>query len=365
MVDGIYIHIPFCIKKCGYCDFLSFQSNKEEQEIYIKNIIKEIRAYPKIKYDTIYFGGGTPSILNPSLIEDILTELTFDENTEITLEVNPATVDEEKLKKLKNIGINRLSIGFQSFNENFLKKLGRVHTLEEGLNTYHLARKVGFNNISIDLMFSLPNETSSDLKKDLSTLFSLNPEHFSIYSLIWEEGTEFYNKLLNNEYQETDNEIEADMYELIISEAHKHNYTHYEISNFCKEGRESRHNIKYWENREYIGVGLGASGYYKNIRYKNYSDFYNYYSFIEKGLLPYEEKESISKKELEEYRHILGLRILTKGIIPSKENHYKNIYNELIKNNFLKELISTDEKRYVLTNKGLFLANEVFEKFID
>lgn len=364
MVDAIYIHIPFCVKKCGYCDFLSFQSDEKQRDRYVDSLVNEIRLYPKIKYDTIYFGGGTPSLLEPFQIKKILDELDFDKDTEVTLEVNPKTVTKEKLQELKNIGINRLSIGIQSFNEKFLKKLGRIHTNSEGIATYELAREIGFKNISIDLMFSLPDQTIDELKEDLDKVFLLNPEHFSIYSLIWEEGTPFYEKLLSGEYQETDNDIEADMYKMIIERSKENNYHHYEISNFCKEGKESRHNTKYWRNREYIGVGLGASGYLRNIRYRNISEFSEYFNEIENKRFPRVEGEIVDNKMLEEYRHILGLRLLEEGISLSSDEKYFNIYQKLLKNGYIKEVIIENQKRYLLTERGLFLANEVFEEFI-
>lgn len=364
MTDAIYIHIPFCVKKCGYCDFLSFRSTKEQRDRYVNKLIDEIGLYPKLKYDTIYFGGGTPSILEPYQVEKILKELDFDDNTEITLEVNPKTVDTEKLKHLKEIGINRLSIGVQSFNEIFLKKLGRIHSKDEGINTYNIARSVGFKNISIDLMFSLPDQKIDELKEDLKMVFFLKPEHFSIYSLIWEEGTPFYEKLLSGEYHETDNDIEADMYKLIIDESKKNGYHHYEISNFCKENFESKHNTKYWRNKEYIGVGLGASGYFNGVRYKNTSDFGEYFKIIEEKKFPIIEKEIVDEELKEEYRHILGLRLLEEGISQSDKEKYLEKYQLLKKNDYLIEKEINNEKRYILTEKGLFLANEVFEEFI-
>lgn len=364
MVDAIYIHIPFCLKKCDYCDFLSFQCNEKEREKYINELINEIKLYPRIKYDTIYFGGGTPSILKVEEIEKILKELSFDKNSEITLEVNPKTIDEEKLKGLKKIGINRLSIGIQTFNQEFLKKLGRIHSIDDGINTYKIARKVGFKNISLDLMFSLPGQNIDDVEKDLDKLFLLNPEHFSIYSLIWEEGTLFYEKLLKGEYKETDNSLEADMYQMIIERSKKQGYIHYEISNFCKEGKEARHNTKYWKNKEYIGVGLGASGYFEDIRYKNFSNFREYYNMIEKGILPREDIEKVFAEQKEEYRHLIGLRLLKEGILESSDKKFYKVYNKLLKDGYLKKIESNGEIRYILTEKGLFLANEVFEEFI-
>lgn len=360
MVDAIYIHIPFCVKKCDYCDFLSFPSNTETMKKYVEILLKELDLYEKYEYSTVYFGGGTPSLLEVCDIERILKKLKIKKDAEITLELNPGTVDKNKLMALKEIGINRLSIGIQSFDDKFLKKLGRIHSVDQGIKIYRTAREIGFNNISLDLMFSLPGETLVDVKNDLEKLFILNPEHFSIYSLIWEEGTKFYDKLMLGEYRETDNDLEADMYEHIIKTAKKNNYHHYEISNFCKEGKEAIHNTKYWKNMEYVGAGLGASGYLDNIRYKNQMKFNDYCDSILLGKRPVLEYEKVDESSKEEYRHITGLRLLEEGIVPSKEESYKKIYKELEEDNF----IELKDGRYILTEKGVFLANEVFEKFI-
>ncbi|MGL4786173.1 MAG: radical SAM family heme chaperone HemW, partial [Cetobacterium sp.] len=192
MLSGMYIHIPFCLNKCNYCDFLSFKSTDEEREKYVNALINEINMYPKFPLETVYFGGGTPSLLTPEQVSRILNNLNIKNNAEITLEVNPKTVTLEKFKLFKKAGINRVSIGIQSFNDELLKTLGRLHSSSEGDEAFYFARKAGFDNISLDLMFSLPNQTLNDLKSDLNHLFSLRPEHFSIYSLIWEEGTDFF-----------------------------------------------------------------------------------------------------------------------------------------------------------------------------
>lgn len=360
MTDAIYIHVPFCVRKCDYCDFLSFQSNEEERKKYVDFLIKEIRLYPKYKYDTVYFGGGTPSLLKAEDVKRILDELDIKENAEVTLEANPKTVDLEKLKALKEAGINRLSMGIQSFNEKFLKKLGRLHNSQEGIKAYKMAREAGFENISLDLMFSLPEQTLDEVKEDLKKLISLNPEHFSIYSLIWEPDTKFFEKLESGEYEETDNDLEAQMYEFIIDYSKEHGYHHYEISNFAKTGKEARHNSKYWRNKEYVGVGLGASGYIHEIRYKNKMKFIDYYDSILVGEKPILEEEKVDKNMFEEYRHILGLRLLEEGITPSEDKKYFQIYKELEEEGFIEK----KSEKYILTRKGIFLANDVFERLI-
>ena len=208
-VDAIYIHIPFCDKKCEYCDFCTFVRMEKEYRKYTNYLIKEIRMYPKIKYDTIYFGGGTPSLLPVEMISEILNELDWSENAEITLELNPTDMTFEKLKEFREIGINRLSIGIQSFQDHVLKFIGRQHSSEDAINVYKMARKAGFCNITVDLMFGIPNQTIEDLQRDLDILKELKPENVSIYSLIWEEGTVFWSKLQKGILSEIDQDLEA------------------------------------------------------------------------------------------------------------------------------------------------------------
>ncbi|WP_442879243.1 radical SAM family heme chaperone HemW [Cetobacterium sp.] len=358
VINGIYIHIPFCMNKCNYCDFLSFKSKKSERDKYIQYLIKEIELYPTVEYSTVYFGGGTPSILEPCEIKKIIRSIDISIDSEVTLETNPKTVDLQKLKEIKKAGVNRLSIGIQSFNDKFLNILGRMHNSQEGVEVYHLAREAGFRNISLDLMFSLPNQTLEELKEDLNKLFELRPEHFSIYSLIWEEGTNFFEKLKKGELKETDNDLEASMYELIIDMAKEHGYIHYEISNFALPGKEAIHNSKYWENEEYVGVGLGASGYCDGIRYKNQVKFKDYYDNIDNEEKPIFESEIIDESEKEIYKYILGLRLLTKGV--KAEGKYIKVCESLMKKGFLEK----NKDGYILTSKGILLANDVFDEFV-
>ncbi|WP_448819901.1 radical SAM family heme chaperone HemW [Cetobacterium sp.] len=358
MLSAMYIHIPFCLNKCNYCDFLSFKSTDEERKKYVDAIICEINMYPKFPLETVYFGGGTPSLLTPEQISRILNNLNIKSSAEITLEVNPKTVTLEKLKLFKKAGINRISIGIQSFNDETLKLLGRLHSSAEGEEAFHLARKAGFENISLDLMFSLPNQTLDDLKSDLTHLFSLKPEHFSIYSLIWEEGTDFFAKLEAGIYKETDNDLEASMYELIIDEAKKNGYIHYEISNFCLPEKRAIHNTKYWKNEEYLGIGIGASGYYQNIRYKNILKIPEYYARISNNIKPILEEEFIDSNEKELYEYILGLRIIPDGIVP--KGKYIDLCDSLVNSGFLIK----DNSQYNLSRKGILMANDVFSKFI-
>ncbi len=368
-IYNTYIHIPFCERKCNYCDFVSFslKSSNYKKNIarYISYLKKEIEIYKKSlilteNQETIYFGGGTPSVLTTEEINEILKNFKYDSRTEITLEVNPKTVDEKKLKEYKEIGINRLSIGIQSFDNKILKTLGRIHSSEEAVETYNLARRLGFNNISLDLMFALPEQNKEDLEDDLEKLFKLNPEHFSIYSLIWEEGTNFFKRLEKGELKKSDNDIEAEMYESIIELAKKNNYMHYEISNFSKKKFESKHNMNYWKNNNYLGLGLSASGYLGNLRYKNYSSLDEYYKGLDLENLPVdkEEKEYLTQEEIEVYKYLLGFRMLEKPLEP--EGKYIEICEELLREGYLKKI----GKSFVVSKKGLMLFNDFIPYFL-
>lgn len=362
-VYNTYIHIPFCENKCNYCDFTSFKISGNEDSKYVDYLLKEISLYKKkydlsVKQNTIYFGGGTPSLLSNNDLKRILSEFNYDETTEITIEINPKTTNKLKLKSYRELGINRLSIGVQSFNNKMLQILGRIHNSREAIRIYKEAKEVGFQNISLDLMFALPKQTLEDLKKDLKELFDLEPEHFSIYSLIWEEGTNFYKDLMSGKLKETDNDLEAEMYEFIIEEAKKHNYEHYEISNFSKRNFASRHNTIYWENKNYLGVGLAAAGYLENERYKNHSNFLDYYKSLEKEEFPISEKEILSPEEREQYKYILGFRMLEKKIKPSLE------YKEKLEALLLEGYVEKIEEEYKITKKGLMLFNDFISNFI-
>ena len=357
-MDALYIHIPFCMKKCAYCDFHSFEGKMAESKNYVDYLIKDFKSWPTYNYDTVYFGGGTPSLLDADEVGRILSEIKIDSGAEVTLELNPTTANFEKLKGFRDNGINRLSIGMQSFNDDILKTLGRLHSSQKARETFNNARKVGFDNISIDLMFAVPGQTIEILKEDLATIKELNPNHISIYSLIWEEGTPFWDMLQKGVMKACDNDLEAEMFELIIDTLTDMGYVHYEISNFAKPGLEARHNSKYWENKEYIALGIGASFYTEGVRGKNLLGFNEYYEAIDKGEKPWFESEIVENPK--EYEYMLGLRLLQKGIIPTEENIKKTCEN--LKNEGY--LLEVEENRYILSRKGLFFGNLVFERFV-
>jgi len=373
---GIYIHIPFCAKKCLYCDFISYENKQEIIEQYIQALQSEIKTIgaglvsaPNI--DTIYIGGGTPSFIDSkhivSIINTIKANYSISPNAEITIEVNPGTVTKEKLEDYKIIGINRISIGLQSTNDNLLKQIGRIHTYEQFLQTYNLAREVVFKNINIDLMLALPNQTIEDLEDSLNKIVELNPEHISVYSLILEEGTKLYDLVEKEELDLLDEELERQMYWLVKNKLQEKGYIHYEISNFSKKGYESKHNLHCWEQKEYIGLGAAAHSYYNNTRYSNSEDLKEYIEHV--GIKSYQTIHEIQTKEEQQKEYmLLGLRKIEGVRISDFKNKFtqnplyifRNELDKLIK----EELVEVDINNIKLTKKGIDLANKVWEKFV-
>ena len=297
---GLYIHMPFCKQKCLYCDFVSYANKYGEVDRYIKCLKKEIVQYanenrimhehglePKYIIKTIYIGGGTPSSIDEgyilSVIKTIKENFAVEEDAEITIEVNPGTVNKEKLEAYKQCGINRLSIGLQAVQDNLLKSIGRIHTFKDFENTYDYARQVGFDNINVDLMIALPGQTMDDVKESVKTIVGLKPEHISVYSLILEEGTPMYDMVQNKKLELPDDDTERQMYWYVKECLEKHKYKHYEISNFARQGFESKHNMDCWNQKEYIGVGTAASSFMENKRYSNTDDLETYIENIEAG----------------------------------------------------------------------------------
>lgn len=390
---SLYIHIPFCVKKCNYCDFLSFSSKEEEKERYVQALCDEIKQYQSLQNNyciqTIFFGGGTPSLLKEEQMDRIFSDIhksfQVDQNAEITVEMNPNTITESKLKCYQQIGINRLSLGLQTTNNERLKLLGRIHTYEQFLEGYELARKLGFSNVNIDLMSALPTERLYDYRLDLERIISLQPEHISSYSLIMEEGTPFYNNDKIFEQLPTEEE-DRQMYEMTEQMLLEAGYGRYEISNYAKIGKECKHNIVYWTGKEYLGLGLGASSYlYSNssfiqkekilgndiygIRFKNTSDFIEY---NKKSYVPIFEREAVElqgKQDTMEEFMFLGLR-LTNGIDKKDFLHkfgvsIEEIYGEQIEKNVNLKLLQWEQDgRLHLTKRGLDVSNTIFSDFL-
>lgn len=373
---GIYIHIPFCIKKCKYCDFVSY-ANSGFAEKYIEAVLKEIDIEnQKSEYivTTIYIGGGTPSSVDAKYIGYILNKLkekfNIKEDAEITIEINPGTVTEEKLNQYKEYGINRLSIGLQETDNNLLKMLGRIHTYEEFLNVYNIAREVGFDNINVDLMIGLPNQDLENITNSLEKIINLNPKHISVYSLIIEEGTVLCKEIESGTLNLPNEELEREQYWHVKNTLEKNGYIHYEISNFAKKGFESKHNMNCWEQKEYIGFGIAAHSYIDGIRYSNIENLNTYIDNMFGGK-SIDNRVINEKQESEDVQNefmLLNLRKLEGVSIQSfklKFNtnplfKFKKELNKLVND----ELILVDGDRIMLTNKGLDLANMVWEEFV-
>ena len=324
---GVYIHIPFCKKKCNYCDFISFCNKDNLIEEYIECLKKEIKKFNFLNKNvtTIYLGGGTPSYINSKFIVDILNLLkeklksnkTPFYDLEITIEVNPGTVTREKLEMYKKVGINRLSIGLQETNNNLLKQIGRIHTFEDFLETYNLAKKVGFNNINVDLMIALPNQKISDIKESLEKIVSLKPNHISVYSLIIEEGTLIEKQVNQGKLKLPSEEEERNLYWYVKNFLEISGYNHYEISNFAKKGQESKHNLNCWNQEEYIGFGLASHSYVNKTRFCNISNLEKYIENVKNNDFDknriIEEKQTIEDEKKEfmmlGFRKIEGVSI--------------------------------------------------------
>lgn len=374
---GIYIHIPFCKQKCFYCDFCSFANKNEMQGKYVETVINEIKNIThKEKYTvtTIYLGGGTPSILNPNYIKNILQEIksSFEilDDAEITIEINPGTVNEEKLKRYKEYGINRLSIGLQSANDKILKNIGRIHDYKQFEETFFYARKCGFKNINVDLMIGLPTQAIEDVKQTLEKIIQKNPEHISVYSLIIEEGT-IIEKLINeNKSQLPDEETERIMYWTVVNELKENGYNQYEISNFSKKTYESKHNTNCWKQKQYIGLGTSAHSYLNKKRYSNTNNIEEYIKNIQENNISKNitiHEEQTEESTMNEYM-LLGLRMI-QGININEFKQkfkidptikYKEILEKLQKEN----LIQITETSIKLTKQGIDFGNIVWEEFI-
>ena len=407
---GLYLHIPFCVQKCRYCDFLSGKGSREEMEEYTEALVKEIRAYKtfrlkgeqknvgveqeqkvtfvteeiskntkewqkQFEVQTIYFGGGTPSILPAGAIvrclDAIRENFTVSDMAEITLEMNPGTVTREKLKAYKQVGINRLSIGLQSVREDELKLLGRIHTFAQFQECFTMAREEGFENISVDLISGLPGQTKEAFLESLHTVKNLGAEHISVYSLIIEEGTPFY-ELYGEEGSRREEliseEIDREFYELTKQELAKAGYIRYEFSNYAREGFESRHNSSYWTGVDYLGLGLGASSYFLSERFHNTANKSEYVQNAANPEKLRQEVHCLSKEEQMEEFMFLGLR-LCKGISKTKfeKKFGKNI--EEVYGNVLKRLIGLDVLLeagdcIALTDFGIDVSNQVLAEFL-
>lgn len=373
---GIYVHIPFCKQKCYYCDFVSYANKETEMKRYVEALQKEIEIEKNetARVTTIYIGGGTPSLVDKEEIQKIITTIkqnyVVEKEAEITIEVNPGTVDVAKLEAYKKAGINRLSIGLQATQNDLLKKIGRIHTYGEFLTCYQLARKIGFKNINIDLMLGLPSQTLQDIEESVRKVIALNPEHISLYSLIVEEDTPIEKMLEEKKLTLPTEEVERNMYWQAKKTLERSGYIHYEISNFAKPGYESKHNTNCWKQKEYLGFGVAAHSYQNKKRYCNTSCIAEYCKNNEAG--KFKNNRTICEIQTDEERRkeymLLGLRML-EGIDVQEFKH-KFIQNPLylfhqeLEKLVKEELVEIDLNQIKLTNKGLDFANIVWEEFI-
>lgn len=369
---SLYIHIPFCKKKCWYCDFPSFCGKEHLMEDYIHALGKEIKNnLLDYSIKTIFIGGGTPTYLSLKELKTLgqyISLLNIKEDVEFTVECNPGTLDVEKLKVLKAIGVNRLSIGLQAFQNKHLKSIGRIHNIDEFLTNFHNARSEGFNNINIDIMFGLPNQSLEEWEETLREVAKLNPEHISSYSLIIEEGTPFYQLYKDEKLNTPKEDLERNMYKSTLDILKSYGYHQYEISNFSKAHKECRHNLVYWNLEEYIGVGSGAHSYVENERYRNEVNIEKYImSMKEKGNAVIENHSNSLKEDMEEFI-FMGLRKI-EGI---REEDFKSrfqlsmeeVYKNPLEKHIKEGLLIRNNGFIYLSPRGIELSNYVMSDFI-
>ena len=369
---SLYIHIPFCKQKCLYCDFPSYSGKEQFMGEYIDALNKEIlKKAQKYRINSIFIGGGTPSYLNDSSLQNLLVtlnKLNLKENIEFTVECNPGTLNKENLNIMKRHNVNRISMGLQSTKNSVLKEIGRIHSYEEFRNNYFLARECGFDNINVDLMFGLPNQTLEDWKESLEEVAKLELVHISAYSLIIEEGTHFYNLYEKDKLNLPDEDIERLMYLATKEILSKYGYHQYEISNFAKINKECFHNKVYWKCNEYLGLGVSASSFVDKKRIKNIDDIQDYIEKINKDENVIEEIHvNDINDDMEEFV-FMGLRMIEGVKINEfKERFNKDIYEvygEVIEKNIKRELLICSWEKLFLSPKGMEISNYVMSDFI-
>ncbi|GAB6885750.1 coproporphyrinogen III oxidase [Streptococcus equinus ATCC 33317] len=366
-----YVHIPFCTQICYYCDFSKVFIKNQPVDAYLQALIREFESYDIKKLRTLYIGGGTPTSITAEQLEYLLTNLTkhldLSVLEEFTIEANPGDLTEDKIEVLKNSAVNRVSLGVQTFNDKHLKQIGRSHNEAQIYSTIENLKKAGFHNISIDLIYALPGQTMEDVKENVAKAIALDIPHLSLYSLILEHHTVFMNKMRRGKLQLPQEDLEAEMFEYIISELEKNGFEHYEISNFTKSGFESRHNLMYWDNAEYYGVGAGASGYLNGVRYRNRGPIQHYLKAVSEGNARLSE-ETLTKEEMMEEELFLGLRKKSGVSIARFEEKFgvsfEERYGQIVRELCNQGLLVPDDNVVRMTKKGLFLGDTVAERFI-
>ncbi len=374
---GIYIHIPFCQRKCGYCDFYSV-TDPQHTDNFVTSLIKEISLaadqddYSQ-NFDTIYFGGGTPSLLTPAQLDLILSSLRnsfpFSQNTEITLEANPGTITLESLTEFYSMGINRLSIGIQSFKDEELKFLERIHTADEARFAVEAARKAGYSNLSLDLISALPGQTIETWGQNLQEAFYYKPEHLSIYNLMFESGTPFHTRMLKGEIIGKDQEEEHRFLELTVDLLKQNGFIPYEISNYASAPKYfSRHNFKYWNHTDYLGFGPSAHSFSSGERRANISSLQEYISALKENKIPVSFSEIIDRKTAEYEFIFLSLRTYmgldTIRFYDRFGLDFYAAYKEITDTLISEKLAGRDKHMFRLTQKGMFICDEILAKFI-
>ena len=366
-----YVHIPFCTQICYYCDFSKVFIKNQPVDSYLEHLLEEFRSYDIQKLRTLYIGGGTPTALSAPQLEVLLKGLTKNLDLsaleELTIEANPGDLDADKIAVLKNSAVNRVSLGVQTFDDKMLKKIGRSHLEKDIYENIDRLKLAGFDNISIDLIYALPGQTMEQVKENVAKAIELDIPHMSLYSLILENHTVFMNRMRRGKLPLPKEELEAEMFEYIIAELERAGFEHYEISNFSKPSFESRHNLMYWDNAEYYGIGAGASGYVNGIRYKNHGPIRHYISAVEEGNARITE-EHLSQKERMEEEMFLGLRKKSGVSMVRFEEKFgrsfDGLYGEIVRDLVQQGLMQIEGDRVRMTKRGLFLGDTVAERFI-
>ena len=366
-----YVHIPFCTQICYYCDFSKVFIKNQPVDSYLEHLLQEFHSYDIQKLRTLYIGGGTPTALSAPQLEVLLDGLTKNLDLsvleELTIEANPGDLDGDKIAVLKNSAVNRVSLGVQTFDDKMLKKIGRSHLENDIYENIDRLKLAGFDNISIDLIYALPGQTMEQVKDNVAKAIALDIPHMSLYSLILENHTVFMNRMRRGKLPLPKEEVEAEMFEYIIAELERVGFEHYEISNFSKSGFESRHNLMYWDNAEYYGIGAGASGYVNGVRYKNHGPIRHYLKAVEEGNARIHE-EHLSLREQMEEEMFLGLRKKT-GVSKARFEEkfgtsFENIYGQVVRDLCHQGLLQIEGQKIRMTKKGLFLGDTVAERFI-
>ncbi|WP_296174797.1 radical SAM family heme chaperone HemW [uncultured Streptococcus sp.] len=366
-----YVHIPFCTQICYYCDFSKVFIKNQPVDSYLEHLLEEFQSYDIQKLRTLYIGGGTPTALSAPQLEILLKGLTknldLSSLEELTIEANPGDLDADKIAVLKNSAVNRVSLGVQTFDDKMLKKIGRSHLEKDIYENIDRLRLAGFDNISIDLIYALPGQTMEQVKDNVAKAIGLDIPHMSLYSLILENHTVFMNRMRRGKLPLPKEELEAEMFEYIIAALERAGFEHYEISNFSKLGFESRHNLMYWDNAEYYGIGAGASGYVNGVRYKNHGPIRHYLSAVEEGNARITE-EHLSQKEQMEEEMFLGLRKKSGVSMVRFEEKFgrsfDGLYGETVRDLVQQGLMQIEGDRVRMTKRGLFLGDTVAERFI-